>query len=565
MKEKKHIDELFKDGFKNFEASPSPEVWANIQAQLKKDKEDRKVIPLWWKLGGVAALLALLFTIGTQFLGPSHNQDNPISDEDITVPVETNNSDSNQILGESDSDTEIATEDDVDASGNKLIDNSSNETLLKNNGNETVLKKNNASENAIVVENKDKATVQKNESYKNLIVKDKGALKTTEKDAVANTTDKSTEALIKKEMGIAKGEETKIAKNTSEEKAVKDVSEKSINPILKKETKIGETKDEKIASEDPLKNTVKEVLEKNTDALIKKEVDAINKKVAENTEKNDSEENKDIDKKRSLIDVVNEQNKEKEAEAIAKNDTPNARWNVAPNVAPVYYSSLGNGSSLDPSFSDNPQNSDINISYGVNVAYHITDKLSVRSGVNNVNLSYSTSGLELGTGPVSAALKSINYGDRSSVVIAVDKGTLAAQPANPDGSGFGNIIPKSTSGEAAISQNISYYEVPLELKYALVDNRFGINMIGGFSTLFLGNNEVTVEAGNFSEFLGEANNLNSLSFTTNIGVGFDYSISKKLKFNIEPMFKYQLNPYSDSSVNYKPYFLGVYSGLSFKF
>ena len=75
MKEKKHIDELFKDSFKNFEASPSPEVWSNIQAQLKKDKEDRKVIPLWWKLGGVAALLALLFTIGTQVLGPSDNMD----------------------------------------------------------------------------------------------------------------------------------------------------------------------------------------------------------------------------------------------------------------------------------------------------------------------------------------------------------------------------------------------------------------------------------------------------------------------------------------------------------
>ena len=74
-----------------------------------------------------------------------------------------------------------------------------------------------------------------------------------------------------------------------------------------------------------------------------------------------------------------------------------------------------------------------------------------------------------------------------------------------------------------------------------------------------------MEAGDFSTVLGEANNLNSLSFTTNIGLGFDYKIGKRLKFNIEPMFKYQLNPYTDSSVDFNPFFMGVYTGLSFKF
>ncbi|HBY67528.1 MAG TPA: hypothetical protein DEG69_07095, partial [Flavobacteriaceae bacterium] len=109
--------------------------------------------------------------------------------------------------------------------------------------------------------------------------------------------------------------------------------------------------------------------------------------------------------------------------------------------------------------------------------------------------------------------------------------------------GFGSVTPKSTGGNAQIIQDISYYEVPLELKYAIVNNRFGVNMIGGLSTLFLGNNEISVEDGGFRSVLGEANNLNQVSFTTNVGVGFDYKISKRLKFNVEPMFKYQLNPY----------------------
>ncbi len=105
----------------------------------------------------------------------------------------------------------------------------------------------------------------------------------------------------------------------------------------------------------------------------------------------------------------------------------------------------------------------------------------------------------------------------------------------------------------------------MELKYALINNRFGVNVIGGLSTLFLDDNEVSVRDGEFREVLGAANNLNSVSFSTNVGVGFDYKISKSIKFSVEPMFKYQLNPYTDSSVDFNPYFIGIYGGLSFRF
>ena len=63
MKIKKNIDDLFKERFENLEVSPSPEVWKNIQTKLKEE-DDRKVIPIWIKLSGIAALLVLFFTIG---------------------------------------------------------------------------------------------------------------------------------------------------------------------------------------------------------------------------------------------------------------------------------------------------------------------------------------------------------------------------------------------------------------------------------------------------------------------------------------------------------------------
>ena len=73
MKDRKEIDQLFQEGFKEFEAAPPADMWERIDAKLRK-KDDRKVIQLWWRWAGVAALSALLFTTGTLFMGPDSTE-----------------------------------------------------------------------------------------------------------------------------------------------------------------------------------------------------------------------------------------------------------------------------------------------------------------------------------------------------------------------------------------------------------------------------------------------------------------------------------------------------------
>ena len=77
-------------------------------------------------------------------------------------------------------------------------------------------------------------------------------------------------------------------------------------------------------------------------------------------------------------------------------------------------------------------------------------------------------------------------------------------------------------------------------------------------------NSVSVNGQNGSIELGESNNLESLSFTTNIGMGVDYQLNDKFKLNLEPTFKYQLNSFSNTS-GVNPYFFGIYTGFSFEF
>ena len=537
MKDKKHIDELFKERFKNFEATPSPQVWTNIQAKLNKEK-DRKVVPLWLRWSGVAAILILLLLAGNAIFDPfGTSNDNSITTETTdevdpsdNVDVITNDSE--------DSNSEIASEDDIDTMEEASDENSEGEKNYK--PEDPVVKQSGTSRDAVANENipKQKTEIDNRDPK---IKRDAVETIRDTQDATAKTTENKTEA----------------EKNTGNEKNI--IPEKEV--IVKENTGIANTEKN---TEDKNTNIDKE------DDIIKRDIDIIdtetpvvtateNENTEKTEEKTDEKTTENENEKRSLIDVINEKN---EKEAVAKNNTPDRRWEVTPNVGPVYYDSFGSGSSIDPSFSDNPQSSDINFSYGVAVSYNITERFSVRSGVNSVRLSYSTGGIELADGPVSVGLKSVNYGDQQTVTTAFDAGTLATTPM---GGPFEDVRPKSGGGNPQIIQRINYYEVPVEMRYSLLNKRFGVSMIGGFSTLFLGNNEISVADGTLRTTLGEANNLNSLSFATNIGLGFDYKISRSLRFNLEPILKYQLNPYSDSSVNFRPYYFGIYTGLSFKF
>ena len=481
MKVKKNIDDLFKDSFKNFEAVPSPDVWKNIQTKLKEE-DDRKVIPIWVKFSGIAALLALFFTIGKSLLNDSFNQTNTPVVYETNLEMNKDLLDKKRIdITTSSNKTAFSQENDHTESTNKspLEVVSSSKTVISNNTNS---KKGGISQN----------------NLKDLNNKIAGSERNTQSKPSTNTA--LNKGTTDKEISIGTISKTEIAINNSnhgkEEYLIKENAEQDI-----------------------------------------------------------------IENKKSIFDAINEVSDE--STVIVADDSPDHRWELTPNVAPVYYNTLSEGSSIDPMFSDNSKNGDLNIAYGIKVSYNLNRRFSIRSGVSNVNLSYSTTGLELGTGPLSAASTTgIDYYERNNVTIVVDKGALAAQDS---GNPFGNITPKSTNGETYLNQKISYYEMPLELNYAIINKKFGINLIGGFSTLILGNNEISVEAGDFNEVLGEASNLSSLSFTTNIGLGLNYSFSKKLMFIIEPMFKYQLNPYTDSSVDFQPYYIGVYSGLSFKF
>ncbi|RKS56156.1 hypothetical protein BC962_1135 [Gillisia mitskevichiae] len=221
------------------------------------------------------------------------------------------------------------------------------------------------------------------------------------------------------------------------------------------------------------------------------------------------------------------------------------RLSVTTTAGALYFNNLGDGSGIDEQFANNNATSEITSSYGVNFGYQISQKVKLRTGISQINLVNNTQNVEYSS--------------------LINSRALGRQDLNNSPTYSNNPITNNLISFAGkVNQNLGFIEVPSEIEYLLIDKKLGINLIGGFSTLFLNKNEISINSENSNTDLGKANNLNEISFTANAGFGLNYKISPQFHFNLEPIFKYQLNTFKETK-DFKPYYFGMYSGFSFKF
>jgi len=238
------------------------------------------------------------------------------------------------------------------------------------------------------------------------------------------------------------------------------------------------------------------------------------------------------------VEEIEELLNKKEVEESIKT-TMSKRLSVTTTAGALYFDNLSGGSGIDEQFANNNSSSEITTSYGINFGYQISRKIKIRTGISQINLVSNTQNVAYFSLINSRVIEGSVLFDSSS------NGTGAAV--------FGKV-----------NQNIGFIEVPSEVEYLIVDKKFGINLIGGFSTLFLNKNKISINTENSNTDLGKVKNLNEISFTANAGLGLSYKISPQFHFNMEPIFKYQLNTFKDTK-NFNPYYFGIYSGFSFQF
>jgi hypothetical protein len=233
------------------------------------------------------------------------------------------------------------------------------------------------------------------------------------------------------------------------------------------------------------------------------------------------------------------------------------KWIVSTMVAPVYLNAFDKkNSSIDSEFDDNIKQGTFSAAYGLQLAYQINNKFSVQTGVHLVDYGYKTYNIYVSPSGAVNRYSNINYNDNAALIDV--HAVPMAQPRNIE-----NLSRQESKGD--LTQIFGYVEIPIEAKYNLNKGNFGINVIGGFSTLLLNKNEIYIETEEFSNKIGEASNLNSLNFSGNIGLELDYKVYKNVHFNLVPMFKVHTNTFEKNTNGFSPYAIGIYSGLNLRF
>ena len=319
---------------------------------------------------------------------------------------------------------------------------------------------------------------------------------------------------------------------------------KNILPVNNKLPKVLDEKDNKTIS---IKTTNKTSIDSAKELINEENFTNLNKVADENSE--DSSEESLVTKQNSnnfyLADAVNLPLPTTGNDKVVSKDILNGKLTVATIFAPIYINSFGDGSGINSQFKGNSTSGNSSYSYGVKVAYELNSKFSVQSGVNLINLGYTTDGIY-----VTPGVSVVGFSNLSNDPILSKSETIPS---------------KNVENSGSLNQVFGYIEIPIEVKYNIVSGKFGVNLIGGFSTLLLNNDEVFVETNNFSQSLGSSNTLRSINFSGNVGLDVDYSIHKNLYINVSPMFKVQTNTFSKNAGSIQPYYLGIYTGLNYKF
>jgi Outer membrane protein beta-barrel domain len=255
---------------------------------------------------------------------------------------------------------------------------------------------------------------------------------------------------------------------------------------------------------------------------------------------------------------------------------PVKRWSIEAMASPTYYSNFNSGSDALSKQLTSSEQSLVSYSGGVAFSYKISKRFSIQSGLYYSSLGQKIDGINSFSGfqqyQISKGAPNFEVLTASGTVYTNNPDVfLSANGTNRVLTAYTNDVfdPKKASLQPvnnSLDQNFSYLELPVILKYKILDKTIGINLIGGLSYNLLVSNSVytTVDGTKYS--IGKTEGLNPLTLSSSLGMGMEYNLSGKLSLNLEPTFRYYLNPFNVTTGSFiHPYSFGIFSGVSYKF
>lgn len=262
-------------------------------------------------------------------------------------------------------------------------------------------------------------------------------------------------------------------------------------------------------------------------------------------------------------------------------------WKMGINISPSYSSQVSShAGSYARNMTYESSEANANVGGGISVQYKTAKRWSVESGVY-----YAQNGQKSGNSQNLFAFAAEHdrdfqaapqFSDRAhfntsiqvsnnEMVMNSTAGIIefnripqgAVMAANPEESAnFSNTL--LTNGE--FSQVFDFVEIPLYLRYLLIDSKIDVEVMGGLHAGLIVGNNVFMENEYGVQDIGRTKDISSLNISGAAGIGLNYGLGKHLSLAVEPRINYFLNSInSNPDVIYRPYRLGVYTGLFYEF
>ncbi|MCF8223447.1 MAG: outer membrane beta-barrel protein [Bacteroidales bacterium] len=260
--------------------------------------------------------------------------------------------------------------------------------------------------------------------------------------------------------------------------------------------------------------------------------------------------------------------------AQAEETAKERKWRFGAMISPTYLSSNSGLQGVSPTGVNN-ESAILSYSGGFSVSYKMTGRLSIQSGFFYSSLSRKVEGVASYSGfSAFASSKSgtiFGVNTSSGTVNSTNNDVYLADIASSrinDYSLYDNFDPLKSDlipFGSQLKQSFEYLEIPLLLKYKIIDGKMDFNVLGGMSYNFLiANNAWAIGDEGSSILLGTTEGLENLIFSSSLGLSMEYDLNEKLTFNLEPQLRYFLNSGGDLGSG-NPYTFGVFSGMHFRF
>jgi len=258
----------------------------------------------------------------------------------------------------------------------------------------------------------------------------------------------------------------------------------------------------------------------------------------------------------------------------SKSKNNHSKWSLGTKFSPVYSlaenSEQPNGDLNSPiakSVSENKtpdikadEKSLMSFSGGINVNYQFTRRWSIESGLFYSQYRQMAENLK----------GSSFYGLQDDMSVYTPEGIRSVQQGGIGETGTSSVIGKSMdqtyySLSLDYRSNYEYLELPLIVRYRVIDRKLGLDVFSGITTNFLVGNKSSIIYNDNDLWTGTTDGISPMLYNATIGLGVNYDLFHNLSFNIEPTFKYSITTDESTSLIKYPYRIAIFAGFSYRF